>query len=213
MSHEAGSEPQYLSAAAKRAFALRHLDKAREDAWEKGRARITKKELLRRRSQHQNILEQEKILTPAQKAAEIEAQTGRPRFLQNGFDTSGSGPRTSRRDPARLGDIVSNLVRSRKWDRPLLAGRIVAEWGEVAGEAIAKNTKATRFEDGVLYVQASSSMWAGQLRLLLPQILKKLAETYGKDVVQKVIVSGPAQRSWKHGPLSVPGRGPRDTYG
>ncbi|MGB4918016.1 MAG: DUF721 domain-containing protein, partial [Propionicimonas sp.] len=35
----------------------------------------------------------------------------------------------------------------------------------------------------------------------------------GQGTVERVVVVGPSAPSWKKGKRSVPGRGPRDTYG
>lgn len=197
-------------------FALEHLNRAREVAWEKGRARIDKKELERRRKLNESK-RQDNNQDPeedwAQRARREEARTGVPAFLQFGFGISGSGSRESQFDPQKVGEVFEKMVTSRRWDRALVGGRVVAEWELVVGEKIAQHSRADKYENGVLYVSADSTVWAQQLRLLLPQLMAKLDERYGSGVIQKLIVSGPKQRSWKHGPLSVPGRGPRDTYG
>lgn len=67
--------------------------------------------------------------------------------------------------------------------------------------------------DGELTVQADSTAWATQLRLLQRQLLAKIAAGVGDGVVKRLRVQGPTAPSWRHGPRRVPGRGPRDTYG
>jgi predicted nucleic acid-binding Zn ribbon protein len=44
-------------------------------------------------------------------------------------------------------------------------------------------------------------------------ILGKITGQLGAGVVTKLRIHGPAAPNWKKGPRSVPGRGPRDTYG
>jgi len=67
--------------------------------------------------------------------------------------------------------------------------------------------------DGLLSVEAESTAWATQIRLLAPRLLARIAEVAGSGVVTRLTVHGPAGPSWRHGRLRVPGRGPRDTYG
>ena len=50
-------------------------------------------------------------------------------------------------------------------------------------------------------------------RLLLSTVLARIEEQVGEGVVTEIVVQGPAGPSWKKGPLSAGGRGPRDTYG
>jgi predicted nucleic acid-binding Zn ribbon protein len=66
----------------------------------------------------------------------------------------------------------------------------------------------------VLVVEADSSAWATQVQLLIPALLRRLAEEVGEGTVERVVVRGPAAPSWRKGPRVAPGsRGPRDTYG
>jgi predicted nucleic acid-binding Zn ribbon protein len=45
------------------------------------------------------------------------------------------------------------------------------------------------------------------------QILEKIKAAYPDAGVTALKMLGPDAPSWKKGPRSVPGRGPRDTYG
>jgi predicted nucleic acid-binding Zn ribbon protein len=51
------------------------------------------------------------------------------------------------------------------------------------------------------------------MKLLLPNLEKRLEEQIGIGRLSEIKILGPAAPSWKHGLRSVPGRGPRDTYG
>lgn len=71
----------------------------------------------------------------------------------------------------------------------------------------------TGLNDGVLTVSAESTAWATQLRMVQAQLLAKIAAAVGDGVVKSLKIVGPVGPSWRKGPRSVPGRGPRDTYG
>ncbi len=88
-----------------------------------------------------------------------------------------------------------------------------SRWAALVGDEVAEHAKPVTLQDGELTVQASSTAWATQLRLLQRQLLTKIAAGVGKDVVRRLKVQGPAAPSWRYGPRHVPGRGPRDTYG
>ena len=64
-----------------------------------------------------------------------------------------------------------------------------------------------------LTVEAESTAWAMQLRLLAAKLLKQIAGEVGPNVVKKLHIHGPAAPTWVKGPRRVAGRGPRDTYG
>jgi predicted nucleic acid-binding Zn ribbon protein len=64
-----------------------------------------------------------------------------------------------------------------------------------------------------MVLRADSTAWATQMKLLLPNLEKRLEEQIGIGRLSEIKILGPAAPSWKHGLRSVPGRGPRDTYG
>jgi predicted nucleic acid-binding Zn ribbon protein len=124
-----------------------------------------------------------------------------------------SGPRADDRDPQPLGRLASRLAADRGWSDRLAGGQVFGKWKTLVGGDIAEHTKPVSLNDGELTVQAESTAWATQLRLLQRQILKRISDGVGKDVVRRIKVQGPAAPSWRRGPRHVPGRGPRDTYG
>ncbi|MFH5821389.1 DUF721 domain-containing protein [Georgenia sp. AZ-5] len=128
-----------------------------------------------------------------------------------GYGISGPGP--SRRDPQPLAGIAARLVAERGWVQPVSVGGVVGRWREVVGDQLADHCDVETFDGGELVVRASSTAWATQVRLLLPQLERRLAEEVGEGAVTSIVVLGPGGPSWKHGLRSVRGRGPRDTYG
>ena len=125
----------------------------------------------------------------------------------------GTGARPSRYDPHPLGFLGKHFVKRQGWQRALDIQEVMSRWSEYVGPEIGAHTKIESFEAGKLTIRCDSTAWATQLKWLIPQIEKRLAERLGSDTVKQVIIRGPVVPSWKHGRLSVPGRGPRDTYG
>lgn len=125
-----------------------------------------------------------------------------------------SGARRSRRDPARIGSVLSSLLREQGWDERTQAAQIPLKWDTIVGELIASNTVIEGFSDGKLIIRARSTAWALQLEALIPVIERRIIDIVGDGVVQKITVLAPSGPSWKHGKFRVRGgRGPRDTYG
>lgn len=121
-----------------------------------------------------------------------------------------------RRNPSqvqRLDEAMKAVVADLGWQDATTAARAVAEWPTIVGPEIAAHVNAVRMEQGTLVVQAESTAWANQMRLLLGQVQQRLDEALGEGIVQEISVQGPAAPSWVRGPRTVPGRGPRDTYG
>ncbi len=109
---------------------------------------------------------------------------------------------------------MNNLARQLGWKQPLSIGGVIGRWREVVGDQIADHCIPETFEEGVLVVRTDSTAWATQIRLLTPQLDRRLAEEVGEGVVTSIKVLGPGGPSWSKGPRRVQGgRGPRDTYG
>lgn len=124
---------------------------------------------------------------------------------------SGAGP--DPRDPQPLGGLVRRLMSDRGWDQAAAEGRVLGDWPSLVGPEIASKSKPVGLRDGELTLQAESTAWATQLRLLSGKLLGLLSAELGPNVVKKIRIHGPAAPSWKKGLRSVRGRGPRDTYG
>jgi predicted nucleic acid-binding Zn ribbon protein len=124
---------------------------------------------------------------------------------------SAAGP--DPRDPQPLGRLVQRLVSDRGWNLAAAEARVIGDWPSLVGPEIASKSKPVSLRDGELTLQAESTAWATQLRLLSGKLLGLLSKELGPGVVRKIRVHGPAAPSWKKGKLSVRGRGPRDTYG
>lgn len=125
----------------------------------------------------------------------------------------GSQPYTPGRDPQPISAGLEHIVGERGWSRSLSVAGVVGRWRDVVGDQVAQHCHPETFEDGALVVRADSTAWAQQVRLLVPQLQRRIADEVGEGVVESITVLGPAGPTWVKGPRSVPGRGPRDTYG
>jgi predicted nucleic acid-binding Zn ribbon protein len=124
---------------------------------------------------------------------------------------SGSGP--DDRDPQPLGRLASRVATDHGWAERLAGGNVFGKWAKLVGEDVAEHAKPITLSDGELTVQADSTAWATQLRLLQRELIKRIAAGVGDGVVKKLKVQGPQAPNWRFGPRHAPGRGPRDTYG
>jgi predicted nucleic acid-binding Zn ribbon protein len=137
----------------------------------------------------------------------------RARERRDGANTR-SGARPDARDPQGVASAISRLVAERGWSETVAVGGVLGRWEAVVGQDVAAHCQPLNFTDGVLTVAADSSAWATQVRLLVPTLLRRLADEVGEGTVERIVVRGPSAPSWKHGPRVAPGsQGPRDTYG
>jgi len=116
-------------------------------------------------------------------------------------------------DPELLGETLSQLLVDRGWDVPVAVAGVIERWAEIAGPDLAEHCRPEKFDAGVLMLVAESTAWATQVRLLLPQLHRRLDDVVGRAVVTRIEVRGPTGPDWRRGALRVRGPGPRDTYG
>jgi predicted nucleic acid-binding Zn ribbon protein len=124
-----------------------------------------------------------------------------------------SGPGPDARDPQPFGSVLAKLVRDRGWRRPAAEATVFGQWQRLVGDEIAEHCRPVKLEGGELTVEAVSTAWATQLRLLAGSMLSQIAAGVGHNVVTRLHIHGPAAPSWGRGLRRVRGRGPRDTYG
>jgi predicted nucleic acid-binding Zn ribbon protein len=117
------------------------------------------------------------------------------------------------RDPHGLGDTIDSLTTQLGWNSPLAQSELLESWQQLAGEETAKHSTPAGIDDGVLTVHCESTAWATQLRLMRNVIMEHIVNRYPDAGIQSIRFQGPNAPSWKKGPRSIPGRGPRDTYG
>lgn len=128
-------------------------------------------------------------------------------------ETKSSGARPGPRDPQPLGGALKRVMSEEGWTTQVNVHLLLARWPVLVGPTNADHSSPESYVDTVLTVRADSTAWASQLRSFAPQLVAKLNAELGDGTVTKVVVKGPDAPSWKHGSRSVPGRGPRDTYG
>lgn len=124
-----------------------------------------------------------------------------------------SSPFGAGRDPKGIAEVVDALTSKLGWNSPLARSELLSSWGEIAGEETAGHSTPVGIEEGVLTVRCESTAWATQLRLMRSQLITRIAERYPDAGIESIRFDGPGVPSWKRGPRSIPGRGPRDTYG
>lgn len=113
-----------------------------------------------------------------------------------------TGARPRRDDPQPLTAALGGLLSARGWRQRAAVGAVFGRWAEVVGPDLAAHTRPEAFEDGELVVAADSAAWATQVRLLAPQLLRRLGAELGAGTVRRVRVQGPGRR--RHVPLRLP---------
>jgi predicted nucleic acid-binding Zn ribbon protein len=100
--------------------------------------------------------------------------------------------RPRRDDPQPLNAAVGGLLSARGWRQRAAVGAVFGDWPLIVGPQLATHTRPDGFENGELTVTADSDAWAAQVRLMAPQLIKRLAEELGHGTVTRIRVKGPS---------------------
>ena len=90
----------------------------------------------------------------------------------------------SRAEP--IGRILAEVVQDLGLEKKLTEHRAVVEWPEIAGRGIAEHSRAIRVQGKKLFVEVESSVWAQELSLMKPRIMREIDARIGKDVIENV---------------------------
>ncbi|WP_246002015.1 DciA family protein [Allorhizocola rhizosphaerae] len=133
------------------------------------------------------------------RASRVKPKEAAPVKKRRGYSGAGPDPR----DPAKFSDVLANLVKARGWERPAAEATLFGAWETVVGPDIAGHSRPMTLSDGELTIEAESTAWATQLRLLNKSILTRIASVVGHNVVTKLRIHGPAAPARQKGQWRV----------
>jgi len=150
----------------------------------------------------------------AEAKADARARGDLPAGHQRPAGGAGAETKRARRDdPEPLAAAIGGLLDGRGWQQQAAMGSVFGRWAEIVGADLAAHTRPDTFADGELAVTADSTAWATQVRLLAPELIRRLNAELGDGTVRRVKLRGPAPPR-RRGGWRVPGsKGPGDTYG
>jgi predicted nucleic acid-binding Zn ribbon protein len=92
----------------------------------------------------------------------------------------------TRGNAAPIGSVIDNLISKWGIKKPLKRAEVITAWPEIVGDRIANETKADRIRNTILFVTCASPMWAQELGLLKPTIIKKIRARVGPGIVTDI---------------------------
>lgn len=102
---------------------------------------------------------------------------------------------TRRGIPRPIGAAVTQLSESTAPATPI--SRVQRVWREVAGAGVAEHCEPRSERDGVVQVVCSSSVWAQELELLSVDLVARLNERIGTDLVRGLRCQAAGARRWR----------------
>ena len=94
--------------------------------------------------------------------------------------------RKNLKGPLPIGSIIPKVLRSCRLtsDEELL--QIWDLWDHAVGKAISENARPAAFKGKLLLVHATSSTWIQHLQFLKKDMIKKVNEALGKNLVEEI---------------------------
>jgi predicted nucleic acid-binding Zn ribbon protein len=151
--------------------------------------------------------------TPKQSSRQSPARTDAARRWRTAREGRSSGAHPDDRDPQTMDATLGRFVSEQGWETELRVHGVFSRWEAIVGHDVGQHVSPESFAEGRLVVRTDSTAWATQMKLLAPDVVRRLNEVLGDGTVEAIVDEGPRGPSWKRGRLRVKGRGPRDTYG
>jgi len=111
--------------------------------------------------------------------------------------------------PQQIGAAMQPLLDRLDREGHFAIVRLVKAWPEIVGEAIARRTEIVSLKFHTAVVKVSGAMWIQELNLMKTQILARVTEQIGDDVVRELrFIQGRLSRRERPKLRTVP-RAPR----
>lgn len=66
--------------------------------------------------------------------------------------------------------------------------RVLSQWAELMGDAVAKRTESLVIRDRILYVEVNSSVMRDELQQTKTSIIKKINEAAGTELIEDIFL-------------------------
>ena len=88
----------------------------------------------------------------------------------------------------KIRDILQDFLRENKLDIRLKERQVMDSWAELMGKTISKATRQIYIRERKLYVVISSSVIRNELHMLKQDIVKKINEKAGEDIITELVL-------------------------
>ena len=89
-----------------------------------------------------------------------------------------------------IGDVIAEYLRESGLEKPLLERQVVASWNDLMGDTVARLTRSVEIQNGVLRVRLSSAALKAQLFECRHELIKKMNDSVGCEVVTDLRLLG-----------------------
>ncbi len=87
-----------------------------------------------------------------------------------------------------MAEAIRAFLKESKLEKPLKERQLVSSWESLLGKSIARATHKIYIKDGKLYVFLTSSVIRNELYMLQDEIIRKLNEAAGEDLISGMVL-------------------------
>jgi predicted nucleic acid-binding Zn ribbon protein len=86
-----------------------------------------------------------------------------------------------------IAEAIRAYLKESKLEKPLKERQLVSSWESLLGRSVARATSKIYLKDGKLFVHLSSSVVKNELYMLQDEIIRKLNEAAGEQLVTSIV--------------------------
>ncbi len=94
----------------------------------------------------------------------------------------------------RLSDVLGTVFADSDVPNAARANIVMRQWSTAVGEILALHSAPDRYDHGVLWVEATGSAWAQEIRMSQAVILEKMNDIAGEQLFREIRVSHRARK-------------------
>ncbi len=87
-----------------------------------------------------------------------------------------------------LGEAIRAYLKESQLEKPLKERQLISSWESLLGKSSARATRDIYIKDGKLYVYLSSSVIRNELYMLQDEIIRKLNEAAGEELLSGMVL-------------------------
>jgi hypothetical protein len=87
---------------------------------------------------------------------------------------------------SRIGGVVNHALDNLGLRHKVKEQQVVLQWAQLVGPQNAASSRAENVREGILFVTCKSSTWSSELSLHKAEILRRIAQSVGKNVVTDI---------------------------
>lgn len=90
--------------------------------------------------------------------------------------------------PKQLNEILEDFCKTNGFYEGIIKKRIVENWEAIIGPIISKNAKIIKYQNNILYIKTTSSIWKTELLSRKEEIIDLVNKAIGEKIIGKLVI-------------------------